>query len=187
MDRRTDRTRRALVDAVRSLLVARAWGEVMVQLICDTADVSRSAFYAHFDGRDDVLDTAFEALLDALGEPIAGRGLDARGTFACLAPLTSHVREHRALVERNAAAPSGATLSVRFRETVVEAARREARRSGRFRALPDETIAFATGGALALLERWRAGGCVASEAAVLKTLDGHVGTVLDAASVPPDA
>ena len=182
VDRRAVRTRRALVEAVRSLLPAHAWDEVSVQRICDVADVSRSAFYAHFAGRHEVLDATFDAFGERLGVPVAGRGLDAHGTFALLPALVSHVRASRALVERNAPARSGVALFDRFRLAVAEAARREARRSERFGAVPAEAIDFAVGGALARLERWREGGFVASEAAVLAELDRYAGAVLGAAA-----
>lgn len=52
MDRRIRKTQTALVDAVRALLQTYVWDDISVQLICDTADISRSTFYSHFADKE---------------------------------------------------------------------------------------------------------------------------------------
>jgi AcrR family transcriptional regulator len=54
-DRRVNRTRRALKDALNDLILEKGYEAVTVQDVIDRADVSRSTFYAHFTDRDDLL------------------------------------------------------------------------------------------------------------------------------------
>lgn len=54
-DRRSDRTRADLMSAFTKLVFATGFENVSVQAIAATANVSRSTFYEHFSGKDDVL------------------------------------------------------------------------------------------------------------------------------------
>jgi len=47
-DRRVQRTRRALREALVALIVERGWEGFSVQEVCERADVGRSTFYTHF-------------------------------------------------------------------------------------------------------------------------------------------
>ena len=178
MDRRVGKTRAALIGAARSLMRSRAWHDVSVRLICDVADVSRSAFYEHYDDREDLLDAVFAALRKHLGGDVAGRGLDAHGTFRFLPALVSHMHGHLPLFARSAASPSGLALSARFRGVVDELARAELRGSRTARDVDGHRGAFLVGGVFGALERWCRDGCEQPEASVLATIDRCVGDAL---------
>lgn len=51
LDARVSRTRRALFDAVNSLLEEREFDSITVKQICQRASVSKAAFYQHFDDK----------------------------------------------------------------------------------------------------------------------------------------
>ena len=76
-DRRATRTRRALHRAMFSLLEERPYETHTVLDICERADISRSAFYEHFAGKDDLFRVGFEQLEEELAAALADRpGLD---------------------------------------------------------------------------------------------------------------
>lgn len=54
-DRRVARTRKALLDALHSLISEKDYDSIVVKEILDRADVGRSAFYTHFVDKDDLL------------------------------------------------------------------------------------------------------------------------------------
>ncbi|MBI2333886.1 MAG: helix-turn-helix transcriptional regulator [Chloroflexi bacterium] len=54
-DRRTRRTRQLLRDAFLALLKEKRYESISVQDIIEKADVGRSTFYAHYDGKEDLL------------------------------------------------------------------------------------------------------------------------------------
>ncbi|MBQ9742750.1 MAG: TetR/AcrR family transcriptional regulator [Ruminococcus sp.] len=62
MDRRQQKTRKAIFVAFRSLLEKKRYDHITVQEIIDEADVGRSTFYAHFETKDLLLDAVCESL-----------------------------------------------------------------------------------------------------------------------------
>lgn len=55
VDPRVERTRRALFAALIELIQERRWDKIRVQDVLDRTGISRSAFYAHFDNKYDLL------------------------------------------------------------------------------------------------------------------------------------
>ena len=65
-DRRSERTRRLLGDALTSLMLERRYVDLTVQDILDRANIGRSTFYAHFYDKEDLLTSQLEGMLAAL-------------------------------------------------------------------------------------------------------------------------
>jgi AcrR family transcriptional regulator len=98
IDRRVERTTRALGGALMALMLERNFDNITVQHILERAGVGRSTFYAHFRNKNDVLLTDYERML-ALME----RSLDLDSArelrVAPVEELFSHVREAHHLVD----------------------------------------------------------------------------------------
>jgi AcrR family transcriptional regulator len=62
MDRRVQKTRQALQDALIALILERGYEAITVQDVLDRANVGRSTFYAHFYDLEDLLQSEFEVL-----------------------------------------------------------------------------------------------------------------------------
>jgi AcrR family transcriptional regulator len=93
-DRRTQRTRLALSQALIALIQEKRYEAITVQDICDRADVGRSTFYAHYQDKDDLLASNFQQVMENLGSQIEWRGDQ---FIFPVEPLFRHVQEHHHL------------------------------------------------------------------------------------------
>ncbi len=71
IDRRIQRTRQLLQDALIALILEKGYDKITVQNIIDRANVGRSTFYAHFLDKDDLMVSNLEGLRDELGPHFA--------------------------------------------------------------------------------------------------------------------
>jgi AcrR family transcriptional regulator len=69
-DKRTERTCRALIDAVYILLETYRWEEITVLKLCETAGVKRATFYLHFKDINQFLDYCNTKMFHDLFPPI---------------------------------------------------------------------------------------------------------------------
>lgn len=96
MDRRQQKTRKAIFRAFRALLEKKRYDHITVQEIIDEADVGRSTFYAHFETKDLLLDAMCEELFYHIFEhdpcPWAGRDADLEGK---LSHALWHIRDEK--------------------------------------------------------------------------------------------
>ncbi len=68
VDRRVQKTRQALQNALIELILEKGYDDVMVQDILDRANVGRSTFYAHYQDKENLLMARFERLQSAFEE-----------------------------------------------------------------------------------------------------------------------
>lgn len=80
LDRRVQKTRKLLQDALIELVAEKGYESVTIQEILDTANVGRSTFYAHFQDKDQLLHSILDRL-DELFEQHNKRLLDAATNF----------------------------------------------------------------------------------------------------------
>ncbi|HEY0154445.1 MAG TPA: helix-turn-helix domain-containing protein [Longimicrobium sp.] len=94
VDRRVVRTRRALGDALMRLLQERSLESITVQDVLDAAGVGRATFYGHFRGKQDLLLSHFESVMEWMDARLR---LDPPGSrrVAPVAEIFAHVARAR--------------------------------------------------------------------------------------------
>lgn len=96
MDRRQQKSRKAIFEAFSRLLERKRYDHITVQEIIDEANVGRSTFYAHFETKDMLLkalcDRMFHAIFDQDPCPWIGRDQTLEGK---LAHILWHLRQSR--------------------------------------------------------------------------------------------
>ena len=178
MDRRIARTRNALVDALQQAMNERPWADISVQQLCEQADVSRSTFYAHFDGKHELLEQCFERLANELTGPVVNRGLDEFGTLSYLPSLLAHIKVHCELFRLNANSAAGQQIFSRFKALVVQLGEQEFADCRSLTVGTDQRV-FVHGGIFAMLEAWNENGCRDTEKQLLKRIDTLVRSNLE--------
>lgn len=120
-DRRIQRTRAILHEALGSLIREKAYDRSTVAKILDRAKVSRSTFYIHFRGKDDLLSSSMRALL--LGVlSMEGRATPdaAERMVAFSLPLLTHIHQHRRSAKARLGERGRAILHERLRLVLSE-------------------------------------------------------------------
>nr|WP_315489699.1 TetR/AcrR family transcriptional regulator [uncultured Rhodoferax sp.] len=152
VDRRVQRTRDALRDALFTLMLERGWDTIDVQTLCEQANIGRSTFYQHYANKEELLKASFAGLRDALmSRPVANTSMP--GQLAFVPGLIAHVYEvqhmFRALLGRR----SGHYVQDRFRELLIEMVLASAP-PGKSRSWQSQAQAHYLAGALFELLAW---------------------------------
>ncbi len=97
-DRRVVRTEAAVIGSFERLLDEKGYSRITVQEILDASDVGRATFYAHFKGKEGVMEAFVESVIEHVSAPtdaepdhdFTGRG----GLTAQVEHALRHVAEH---------------------------------------------------------------------------------------------
>jgi AcrR family transcriptional regulator len=107
VDRRVQRTRQLLNEALRSLLVEKGYEAITVQNIIDRANLGRSTFYAHYQDKEDLLLSGMEEIVHSLirgveDSPIEDERKGKSRRILSALPVFRHAQEqfdlHKAMV-----------------------------------------------------------------------------------------
>lgn len=173
MDRRIQRTREVLHQALISLTSQKRYEIITVQDIIDKANVGRSTFYAHYTGKQDLLMTGLKNLSKNLTayqrSALAQKaGLQERGFVFSLA-FFEHVHSHRDVYYAIVGRQSGTVVFSELRMMLADLVRNELKPLLRHDGadLPrGAVIHFVVGAAMSVLTWWMGerSGLSASEA-----------------------
>lgn len=118
-DRRVQRTRRALHEALLELMMERGWDDISVQDLCDRADIGRSTFYMHFSSKEKLLVSGFDDLRRELRKRQAT--VDEKGADALpfARGMIEHFYDNQSVFRAVVGKRSGYVVQRRFRELVI--------------------------------------------------------------------
>jgi AcrR family transcriptional regulator len=165
VDRRVERTRQLLSEALVSLIREKGYEAMTVQDIIDRANVGRSTFYTHFVDKDDLLLNGLQSLRTALEQhqklalresaPAEQRG------FGFSQALFEHADEQRETFRCVVGKRSGATIERHFRRMLVDLVREDVR-AMTSRAVDgspplEAVVQYVAGGLVGLLAWWADG------------------------------
>lgn len=130
IDRRVDRTRSLLKNALFSLVSRKSYESITVDEICEMANVGRSTFYAHYTGKDDLkrsgIDDHLRKLLVAHQRDILNR---VEGPVACRfgfsLAMFEHARDHKQLYRALVGGRGGAVALGTIRKIISDLVRDE--------------------------------------------------------------
>jgi len=150
-DRRVERTRRALGDALVKLLGERVWDDIGVQDLCDVANVGRSTFYMHFANKEELLESSLGNLSAMLRAAARERGGGRPAQLAFAHALIEHVREQRRIFRSVVGRRSGQAVQQRFRDMVIALVREDLTPALREGWQAEARVRFVAGALLELL------------------------------------
>lgn len=162
LDRRSQRTRKAVFDAFTRLIFSRRYSAIRTSDLIEEAGVGRSTFYEHFRNKDDVMVWAIDPIFAPLADAAAGRASLPRLRF-----VVDHLWERRALARVMFEAPLAAKLQRKLAGMI------ETRLGEAGDGLPHAmTAAASAAGQLALLRVWLSGEAACDPAALARRLAG---------------
>jgi AcrR family transcriptional regulator len=164
-DRRVQRTQQLLREAVFALIKEKGFEKLSVQDIIDRANVGRATFYAHFDNKEDLLLSGFDALRALLRkrqrEAHSSQSSVDEKVFAYSHDLLSHVSDYRHLFRAMAGKNSGAVVQNALHKLTIDLVRDDLKamvdKIDGPRSVSDAVVEFIAGGLFGLLMWWLTG------------------------------
>jgi AcrR family transcriptional regulator len=116
-DRRVQKTRTLLVEALGSLIHEKPYGAIVVREILERANVGRSTFYMHFRGKDELLVSGIQDMLGLRSATLPSASRSERVIQFSL-PIFEHIEQHRRTSEDKMGIPDRAVVHERLRRVL---------------------------------------------------------------------
>ncbi|RFM29133.1 TetR/AcrR family transcriptional regulator [Deminuibacter soli] len=182
-DRRTQKTRKLLAEALKELIAEKGYDAITIQDIIDRANVGRSTFYSHYESKEQLLvgNINFQqALLDApLHEP------EQYPWGVNLSYLFYHTKEHMHLVKSLTKTGSIGILSNFFADLcagkIVAYCKANYTISKKDLRMIEYKAAAAAGGVVRMLFKWLADGAKTPEQEMISYAAGVLDYCMEAA------
>ena len=94
-DRRIQKTKNLLHEALSSLIREKPYEAIVVQEILDRANVGRSTFYTHFRDKDELLISGIRDILSVLPRELPYTGKRYERIISFSLPIFEHIHRHR--------------------------------------------------------------------------------------------
>jgi len=119
-DRRIQKTRKLLHDALASLVRERNYDSITVRDILDRANVGRSTFYTHFRDKEELLVSGFQEMLHSASKRSHSMGQGSDEFLGFSLPMFEHVHEHRHDSPASVGSEAWGIVHQHLRKAIVE-------------------------------------------------------------------
>jgi AcrR family transcriptional regulator len=109
-DRRIRRTRKLLQDALLELILEKGYAAVTVQDVIDRANVGRSTFYAHFQDKESLFLSEFEALQKQFEDHLTRMPMNDASPWGLSLMMFQHAQSQRQLYKALAGKEAGSVV-----------------------------------------------------------------------------
>lgn len=106
-DRRIQRTRQLLQNALIDVILEKGYEAATVQDVLDHANVGRSTFYAHFHDKEDLLLSGFEHLREEFEKHLLDASVNSNSPWELSLSMFQHAQGHRPLYKALAGKQGG--------------------------------------------------------------------------------
>jgi AcrR family transcriptional regulator len=160
IDRRKQRTRRMLRDALIGLILERGYDAVTIQDITERADLRRATFYLHYKDKDELLMTVlqetFDELVTEIGPAMQGDILGGKTQIEPFRMTFQHVADNANLYRIILGGQGGAAIARRIQAFLAALVMNSLRAAPpQALRLPEDVIAnFLAGAELSLIGWW---------------------------------
>jgi AcrR family transcriptional regulator len=153
-DRRSQRTRQALGDALVELMMEKGYDAVSIKDIIDRANVGRSTFYSHYDDKNELFVSQLDRLIDLLSQHIP-QGRSAGNPFFPSLGLFQHIKQQQRLYKTLVWGSGIDLLTRHLQKSLSEKIEQVLLGSSQVYELPIPVIAnFLSGSFLSLVKWW---------------------------------
>ena len=130
-DRRTQKTRTALQEALISLMFEKSYEAILIQEILDRANVGRSTFYTHFSDKDELLVEGLQGLKELLRKAQIATQASSNKNYEKVIGFSlamfEHAHDHKKLYRSLVSGPGWVIVRQRIEEILVQLMKEEAR------------------------------------------------------------
>ena len=130
-DRRTQKTRAALQEALISLMFEKSYEAILIQEILDRANVGRSTFYTHFRDKDELLVEGLQGLKELLRNAQIATPTPSNKSYEKVIGFSlamfEHAHDHKKLYRSLVSGPGWVIVRQRIEEILVQLMKEEAR------------------------------------------------------------
>ena len=153
-DRRSQRTRQALGDALVELMMDKGYDAISVRDIIEHANVGRSTFYSHYVDKDELFVSQLDRVVNMLGQHVP-QELSAENPFFPSLGLFQHIQEQWKLYKILAWGSGVDVLTRHLQKSLSEKIEQHLSENGQTYEVPIPIIAnFLSGSFLSMIKWW---------------------------------